>query len=109
MKRIALLSLITIGLGFVVGCGKDETPQTAEEASEVASEKLDEIRQYIQDQDMEKAEETLSELRKMAEDASGEAEEALQKAVDSAKSAIEAAKAGEEGGSILDRLGGDGD
>ncbi|MGC9454040.1 MAG: hypothetical protein ACP5HU_04175 [Phycisphaerae bacterium] len=107
MKRTLLLTLIAAGLVLMVGCGKDETPQTAEEASEVAGEKLDEIRQYIQDQDMDKAEEALAELQKMAEDASGEAKEALDKAVASAKSAIEAAKAGEEGEDLLDRLGGD--
>lgn len=109
MTRITLLTLIVAGLVLVVGCGKDETPQTAEEAREVANEKFDEIRQYIQDQDMEKAQETLAELQGMAEDASGEAKQALQKAADTAEQAIKAAKSGEEGESILERLSGDGD
>lgn len=109
MRRTVFVPLVAVGLAFVVGCNGDETPQTAEEAQKLAAEKLDAIKQYVKDQDVEKAEDVLDELKRMLEDAPDEAKAAIQKAIDTAEGIIRGAKAAEEGGDILDKLPGGGD
>lgn len=106
MKKLIFVAMIAAGLTLAVGCGKDKTPETAEEAQKVAQDKLTEIKDYIAEQDMDKAEETLAELKKMAKDASGDAQEALESAVKSAESAIKAAEGGE---GLMDSITGGGD
>ena len=85
------------------------TRATSEEARKMADEKLEEIKQHVKDQDMDKAEEALEELKTKLEDAPPEAKEAMRKAVEAGEAAIQAAKsAGEQGREALENLtGGD--
>ncbi len=109
MRHIALLGLVVFGLLVVIGCGKDDSPPTVEQTREIVAEKVDQINAYLAEQDIEKAEAKLAELKDMLADASEDARAAIGKAIDTAEKAIEAAKAKDKGDSLLKTLTGDGD
>ncbi|MBS3735277.1 MAG: hypothetical protein KGY99_10200 [Phycisphaerae bacterium] len=107
MNRIVLLTL-TVALAFVVGCGDDEAPQTPEEAKDMAQAKLKDIKDAIADDDMDKANDVLQELKDMHADASEDVKKAIAGIVETAEKVVKGAEGVEglkEGGENL--MGGD--